>query len=279
MHRYIATQLLIYTVTRLPMDIPSPCNMYHVFSRNRHQLDIELERRAESISTNPRSHPSRRQCQETEYTEPHSLLRDPRELLVSIGQSRGDRQSPLPADGHPGETLVPATDDLALAKHKGEGLARGVGVELLAGLELADVASEVSWTRTEGNGEEKRRGIKEGSKRVGSTCSEGSGRGGRRRVRIEGEEDRIQNRSRELMPNANRIPSSSSSSSSSAPPNSPHAKTLASARHRSVTNLDVLDDQPGGKGLLRRVSGVTRPRARPVRRRNETRGGAEDAMR
>jgi hypothetical protein len=95
---------------------------------------------------------------------PRSLFRDPRELLVPIRQTRGDRQSPLPADGHPGETLVPAADDLALAKHKGEGLAGGVGVELLPGLELADVAAEFSAARGKlrgGVGRYKRAGVKE----------------------------------------------------------------------------------------------------------------------
>ena len=78
--------------------------------------------------------------EELDVEEQSRVLGDSRNLLVAVGEVGGDRQLSLSTNGHAGETLVPALDDLSSAKDEREGGTASVGVELLATLELADVS-------------------------------------------------------------------------------------------------------------------------------------------
>ena len=75
-------------------------------------------------------------------------LGDSRDLLVSVGQVGRDGQLSLTPDGHTDESLIPTLDDLSSAEGEGEGGTAGVGVELLAAVELADVSGiSKGWRR------------------------------------------------------------------------------------------------------------------------------------
>jgi hypothetical protein len=63
------------------------------------------------------------------------VLAKPQSVLCTHGQL------PLTTDGHTVQTLVPTLDNLTGTKTEVEGLTAGVGVELLAVLELADVSA------------------------------------------------------------------------------------------------------------------------------------------
>jgi hypothetical protein len=78
--------------------------------------------------------------EELDVEEQRRVLGDARDLLVAVGEVGGDRQLSLSTNGHAGETLVPALDDLSPAEDEREGGAAGVGVKLLSVLELADVS-------------------------------------------------------------------------------------------------------------------------------------------
>ncbi|KAF1736493.1 hypothetical protein CRV24_002099 [Beauveria bassiana] len=60
--------------------------------------------------------------------------------LAAVGEIGGDSQATLATNRHADDTDVPALDDLALTNLEGKGLALLVGIELLAVLELANVA-------------------------------------------------------------------------------------------------------------------------------------------